>query len=507
MKQRKNNFWNRLPLGQKIFFEVTMMALVLIASNIFIYWQVNRAVSRMDSVYASNVNLSELSETLGEVQQNMYNYVSVQSSDALENYYRSQQNYTSLLEGLNQELIENPVKLLERNIRNMSETYLEITAETVQAKRGRNVEKYKASYEEALRHYQYINDNISKLNNLQFKNNTARYQTLQEALSYMELISSVSLICIMVVGITILMVMTRDIVNPLTKLANTAHLVGQGYFNVKMPDTASEDEIGILTKTFNKMIDSLEDYVKRIKESAEKEQKLLERELLMETHLKEAQLKYLQSQINPHFLFNSLNAGAQLAVMEDAEKTCVFLEKMADFFRYNVKKGLEDSTIKEEVESVENYIYILNVRFDGDIHYQTNIDPLTADCRMPSMILQPIVENAVTHGIRNIEWEGKIQLQIGYDEDLIKISIKDNGKGMSQEAIRQVMNRETVHHKEEEKNSMGIGLDNVRNRLELYYNCGGIMSIHSQGENKGTEVVLMIPAREEKSDVSDFTGR
>ena len=97
MKQRKNNFWNRLPLGQKIFFEVTMMALVLIASNIFIYWQVNRAVSRMDSVYASNVNLSELSETLGEVQQNMYNYVSVQSSDALENYYRSQQNYTCLL--------------------------------------------------------------------------------------------------------------------------------------------------------------------------------------------------------------------------------------------------------------------------------------------------------------------------------------------------------------------------------------------------------------------------
>ena len=78
---------------------------------------------------------------------------------------------------------------------------------------------------------------------------------------------------------------------------------------------------------------------------------------------------------------------------------------------------------------------------------------------------------------------------------------------MSQEAIRQVMNRETVHHKEEEKNSTGIGLDNVRNRLELYYNCGGIMSIHSQGENKGTEVVLMIPAREEKSDVSDFTGR
>ena len=81
----------------------------------------------------------------------------------------------------------------------------------------------------------------------------------------------------------------------------------------------------------------------------EKEQQMMERELLMENHLKEAQLKYLQSQINPHFLFNSLNAGAQLAMMEDAEQTGIFVEKMADFFRYNVKKGQEDATLGEEL--------------------------------------------------------------------------------------------------------------------------------------------------------------
>ena len=92
-----------------------------------------------------------------------------------------------------------------------------------------------------------------------------------------------------------LRMLVKDMVTPLTSLARTANLVGQGNFNVKMPDTDSNDEIGIVTRTFNQMVGSLEEYVAKVKEGAEKEQELLERELLMENHLKEARLKYLQS--------------------------------------------------------------------------------------------------------------------------------------------------------------------------------------------------------------------
>ena len=99
-------------------------------------------------------------------------------------------------------------------------------------------------------------------------------------------------------------------------------------------------------------------------------------------------------------------------MLEDAEKTCIFVEKMADFFRYNVKKGLEDASLGEELTAVENYIYILNVRFAGEIHFTRQADEGIMDCRVPSMILQPIVENAVNHGIRNIDWEGRILLEI-----------------------------------------------------------------------------------------------
>ena len=116
-------------------------------------------------------------------------------------------------------------------------------------------------------------------------------------------------------------------------------------------------------------------------------------------------------------------------MMEDAEKTSIFVEKMADFFRYNVKKGEEDATLEEELEAVDNYIYILNVRFAGDIHFSKKVECDVENVRVPSMILQPVVENAVNHGIRNIDWEGHIDLSVERWNDHIEISVRDNGLG------------------------------------------------------------------------------
>ncbi len=246
------------------------------------------------------------------------------------------------------------------------------------------------------------------------------------------------------------------------------------------------------------------DYVKKIKESAEKEQEMKERELLMENHLKEARLRYLQSQINPHFLFNSLNAGVQLAMMEDAEKTSVFMEKMADFFRYNVKKGAEDATIREEVGTVENYIYILNVRFAGDIHYESSLEEDALDYSMPSMTLQPLVENAVTHGIRNISWPGNIRLSVKNQEDAIEIRIDDNGKGIEKEKLKRIQEGARI---QEDTASTGIGIYNVISRLELYYNRKELFSIVSEGEDQGTSVILRIPKKGEEIHVSDTGSR
>ena len=226
--------------------------------------------------------------------------------------------------------------------------------------------------------------------------------------------------------------------------------MAQGNFEVEFPAVISDDEVGIVTNAFHQMVDSIKEYIEKQRVSMENEAMMKERELSMEAHLKEAQLKYLQAQINPHFLFNCLNAGAQLAAMEDAERTAVFVAKMADFFRYNVRKMEEDANLYEEIEAVDNYIYILNVRFAGDLCYEKEIDSDVENIRVPSMILQPIVENAVQHG----------------------------------------------------------GLDNVINRLKLYYNREGLFDIYSEGPEKGTEVTILLPLETEAggTDVSDINS-
>ena len=214
----------------------------------------------------------------------------------------------------------------------------------------------------------------------------------------------------------------------------------------------------------------------------------------METHLKDARLKYLQAQINPHFLFNTLNAGAQLAMMEGADRTYDYVQKVAQFYRYNMKKSEETVTIRDEIEMVDSYMYILNVRFAGDIHYEKKIDPTLLSVEMPGMILQPIVENCVNHGIREMGSRGRICLSVYQVEDVVCISVKDNGIGMSRETIEKVMNGS---YREEgiSAGSNGIGMDNVISRMKLFTKNEDVMAISSEGEGKGTEVFLYLSDR------------
>lgn len=146
---------------------------------------------------------------------------------------------------------------------------------------------------------------------------------------------------------------------------------------------------------------------------------------------------------------------------------------------------------------MDNYVYILNVRFSGEIHFRKNVDESLTHVQVPSMILQPVVENCVNYGIRNIDWEGCIELSVFKEEDRICISIRDNGIGMSEEKIKKIMNSR-LREADLEQNSNGIGLDNVIGRLRLFFGMEEVMEITSPGKNMGTEVAIFIPYKEKE---------
>ena len=493
---RHKNF----SIGTRLIIVFIFILTIVLSVNMYMYININKTVGAIDNVYVSNVGLNELSTELETIQKNMYEYLNTKSSDALKTYYNSSNNYTLIINELNDIASDNNILLMEKNIKQMSLQYLETTNKTIQAKRGRNIERYKADYEKSSEIYKYINNHIYSLNNELFKNNSNNYELLLVSLKYLETVSTIILITVSLLSITIIIIVTKSITNPLSKLAVAANEVASGNFNIALIEANYNDEIGVVAKAFNKMIISIREYVIKVKESMEFESQVKETELLMKNHLKDVQLKYLQAQINPHFLFNTLNAGVQLAMLEEAEKTSVFIEKTADFFRYNIKKINEDSSLAEEIKLVDGYVYIMNVRFSNEINFVKEIDESLLGLRVPSMILQPIVENAVNYGIRGIERAGRIKLLVYQNESEILISIKDNGCGMPQSAIDKVMSAQT---KDEEikgdsipADSNGIGLRNVISRLNIYYRKQDSVEIISEGKDQGTEVILHIPAKE-----------
>ena len=412
----------------EIFLIVSVTVFVIV---IFIYYNLNRTIGEIDTVYNSNIQFNDLSANVNNIQDSLYQYLNTKSSDSLEDYYRYTQDYQDLLEGLNQDTVSGSQELAEKNIYNLSQTYLDLTDNAVEKKRGRDAQGVRETYEQTEEIYGYIRANINSVNTSAFITNAQSYSSLRVVLSYMTAFSICILFAVMAVAVGWIVIMTRSITRPLIELANSATEIARGNMEVDFPIVETGDEVSAVAKACNKMIESIRNYIEETKRNYERENELAANELRMKNDLNEAQLKYLQAQINPHFLFNSLNAGAQLAMMEGAEKACMFIQNMADFFRYNVRKMEKDVTLQEELQLVDNYIYILNVRFAGDIHYTAQIDERLLGASMPSMILQPIIENSVNHGIREKEGEGHIRLHVWADENDICIEIDDDGKIMN----------------------------------------------------------------------------
>lgn len=255
----------------------------------------------------------------------------------------------------------------------------------------------------------------------------------------------------------------------------------------------SRDETGILTLAFNEMVKRINAQISEIKDKAEIERKLKDEEmenLKIKNLLKETELKALQSRINPHFLFNSLNMISQMAYIEGASQTTSLLESMNDFLRYNLDKFDKVVTIKDEIGNLKDYVYIQKKRFGERIKFEINESGEVGTCLIPCLVLQPLLENSIIHGVQTYMDNAVVGVEIARDNDRVRIRIYDNGVGIDKSKLDEL--GKILDKGSEDSSTGGIGLTNVIARLKLFYNNDIGFGIKSS-QGKGTEIEFDIP--------------
>lgn len=482
----------RISMRGKLVLAVLATTLSFLLVNLVLFKRMNVEIGALEGVYATNVRLSELSQALADVQSASYEYLNTRSAQALVRYREASESCADMTGGMSGEIIDQPARLLERNIRSLCLSYLEQLEDAVRAKDAFDAARYTASYGEAEGIYADLLSCIRALDAMRFEANSSNYSVLTQSLRNLERYMISILVCVAAYIIVILYGIMGGIIRPLVRLSEKASEIGRGNLDVALDEPRGEDEVSTVTRAFNQMIVSINEHIRRTRESLEAQLRMKENELAMEKLLRDARLKYYQAQIDPHFLFNTLNAGEQLAMMEGAERTYTFLDNLAAFCRCRIGHGEERVTLREEVALVDNYMYIMNVRYGGEIELVKRIDERLLSMPFPGMVLQPIVENAVRYGLADKEEDKRIELSIGRDGAGVLISVRDNGRGIAPEQLARILDDSSDASHTGPGN--GVGLRNVRARLRLFYEREDVLTITSEGEGRGTLVTIRVRA-------------
>lgn len=253
-------------------------------------------------------------------------------------------------------------------------------------------------------------------------------------------------------------------------------------------------EVYELAGVYNTFIRRINEQFLQIKEKRELEVKLHQEEtkmLKVVNMLKESELKALQSRIKPHFLFNSLNMISSVALLEGAEKTTELMGALGSCLRYNLDNFNNTVTIKDEIENVSDYIAIQRIRLGERLRFEIQSDPKSDNARIPCLIIQPMIENSIIHGLGNHLENGFVCVNIKRQADRVYISVRDNGVGIDKNMLKKLRD---LQYQDElfNDNTKSIGLRNVISRLKLFYD--NMIDIHINSEkDAGTEILLIIP--------------
>ena len=490
-----------IGIRKKLILYFLLTILLLGITSIFSFYNAKIVLRNANSIVTDYAYLNNLNNDVNELMTELEKYLTTASSESLLNYYTHYNQLQETSRKIPRTAEYDQEHILLKDIGNMIDRLLIETDYAVQAKRGRISSRYIANFQRSNEISEYIKLYNNKLLDSKLKSGTQKYEKINQSMNFITYFNLLIIIAAVLVNLYIAIASTYRLTKPISELSHTAEKIAAGDFDIELNQTHTGDETDILAGAFIKMVKSIQDYINELKRQAEVENKLKEQEmqnLKMVSLLKEAELKFLQSQINPHFLFNTLNAASQLAMIEGADKSSEFMGNIADLFRYNLKNIYELTTLQDEIEYVKNYMHILKIRFGSRIDFYNSIDKDVLETKIPRITIQPIVENAFIHGLQNLERNGEIHLNVKKGYNAVIIEIVDNGIGMDASCIHSIM---SLHDDSGivKKHVNGIGISNVIQRLQLLFNIREPQElIHIESElGFGTKVILSIPLIEQ----------
>ena len=410
----------------------------------------DRTIKKFNSTYTTYNELNQFYDNLKNLNDALQVYLYSPDDQNYKDFHR----YRTVLQG-NVEKVKASLKNQDHVWRfellnNMVDGYM-AQAELVIASDLQQEKEFSAKYQELLYEYDLINKTASEYYGLATQDMQLQKAAVNSNQKTMQLVSLFFILYLIVWMIYFSISTIKSITDPLEKVINNMNRIKKGAYDLTQNDNLRKDEL-----------------------------------------LAQSELRILQNQINPHFLFNTLNMIYKKAYSEGAYETSELMEKTSQLLRYGLDNASKISSLKKEIKAIYNYNYIQEKRYGDRIRFLMDIEEDLPDIPMPSMVLQPLVENAVSHGLQDIIEDGEVVIEVSRLNDEIMISVSDNGTGMPADELEKLILNDFRMSSDERSH---LGLYNVTRRLKAFYG-DGVRIIVNSLEECGFEINIQIDLKE-----------
>lgn len=470
---------------------------IVVFSTAYILFSAKNLQMLSDSSFERHRFLKSLQEDLGAYQAPLLEYLSTSSSTALGRIFVAAQELRRKVP-VAVPITGDPIGLKERELYALIRSYLDLADTAIEEKRGRNIAGYTRIYDELAGLLDYISHEIEGISTERFRNQLDVYGVFVAESGRLQFWNLLFIIFTSLFAILLLLQSVGRITNPLVRLSAMAAELSAGHFDIEDIEIGSVQEMNQVVEAFNRMKTEIRNYIEEIRwQETIKEEYMQEkmRNMKMQGLVRHMEIYTLQAQMNPHFLFNTLNTGMQLAIVEGADRTGEYMEYLARLFRHSIRNKEIIVSLGHEIEGLQYYFSILKVRFPKNLDLILDYDaPLLDRYPVPSSILQPLVENCIIHAFKDKPGRSLIIVRAELRGPHLILSVRDNGSGIPAETREKLLRPQNI---DESSVSKPMGLENVIQRLYFFYpNDPDVIGIESAPE-AGAAVTIRIDTRRE----------